>query len=371
MTPEERDRLAASIADELRRVAGDDAGPHDRRDAGKGTWLPVPVRPEPPARSSDPPTWAGAAQSLGDVAPIRTPSPSAHRTDAATLAADVRAAAAGRAARRGSGGDRSTAPRQHGSGGESRAPAAAPRQRERRQIDVPIGISRRHVHLSTDHLRLLFGSDQLDVQRAIRQPGQFAATQVVDVVGPGGRLEKLRVVGPARSETQLELARSDAYRLGIVAPVANSGILDGSSGGVTLIGTAGRVDMARGVIIAARHLHLAPGDAHQWRVRDGDRVDVRTGTGAGAVTWHEVLVRAGPGHATELHLDEDEAHAAGIRNGDTARIVGWHEARPSRRALVTERRLRELVDAGAPLPHGAIYTPGARDRARQLGISLP
>ncbi|MEP7383911.1 MAG: PduL/EutD family phosphate acyltransferase [Gemmatimonadota bacterium] len=124
-------------------------------------------------------------------------------------------------------------------------------------------------------------------------------------------------------------------------------------------------------MIAARHLHLAPDDARRWGVRDGDRVDIRCGEGARAVTWPDVLVRAGQANATEFHLDEDEARAAALGRGDIARIVAWHERPPTRRVLITEQQLRQLVEAGTALPPNAIYTPGARHRARSLGVVPP
>lgn len=238
-------------------------------------------------------------------------------------------------------------------------------------MEVPIGISRRHVHLSEADAATLFGTPSLEVARTIRQPGQFAARQRVTVRGPDGELEGVRVVGPARGETQVELSRSDAARIGVAPPVAASGVLGESSGGVTLVGTAGQLTLARGVIVAARHLHVSPEDAARWGVHDGDLLDVRCGQGARAVTWHAVRVRTGPAHATELHLDEDEAHAAALEAGALARIVGRRDARPTRRPLVTERELLAIVRTGAPVPDNALFTPSARDRARALGIALP
>jgi putative phosphotransacetylase len=233
---------------------------------------------------------------------------------------------------------------------------------------VSLGVSNRHIHLSADHLRVLFGDRPLTSARALTQPGQFAASEALAVVGPKGRIDAVRVVGPARGETQVELAMSDAVTLGVKPPVAASGALQSSVGGVTLVGPNGRVELSRGVIIAARHLHLAPGDAARWGLRDGDRLDVRCGTGARAVTLHDVLVRSGDGHATELHVDADEARAAGVHTGDPALIIGWRSATPRRRALITERDVLRMARAGERLPDGALLTPSARDRARALGL---
>jgi putative phosphotransacetylase len=361
MTPDERERLAELIAQELRRAlsSGHSSATADRA----APWLAPPVRPEPPVRGTEVPAWAGAAQALGDVAPVRAPRRSAHRDDPAAATAAVRAAAAG------------AAPAQSSAARRSAKAGSAPVVRGTRRaivgVDVPVGVSRRHVHLSEADAVALFGRASLDVERSIRQPGQFAARERVTLRGPRGALEGVRVVGPARGETQVELARSDAARIGLSPPVAASGSLDGSLGGVTVVGPVGQVTLARGVIVAARHLHLSPDDAQRWGVRDGELLDIRCGVGARAVTWHEVRVRTGPAHATEFHLDEDEAHAAAIENGAVARVVGRRDPRPVRRRLVTERDLLGMVRSGESIPAEAIFTPSARDRARSLGLTLP
>lgn len=139
-------------------------------------------------------------------------------------------------------------------------------------------------------------------------------------------------------------------------------------GGVTVTGPAGSVRLDSGVIIAARHLHLSEADSRRWGIRDGDLVDIRCGIGARSVTFHQVLVRAGSGHATELHLDTDEALAAGVRTGDRAVILSWRAAPAERRPLVTERDVLRHAQSGVPLPDHAILTPSARDRARAVGL---
>lgn len=357
MTPDERERLAALIAAEIERSLG-----HGSVSPATAPWLPTPVRPEPPGAPGEPPVWSGAGQPLGDLVPVRRPAAPAHRSDLGESTAAIRAAAAGKGARIVTAG---------AIRGSARGVlSASTRRRAAGTIEVPIGVSRRHVHLSEAHVRALFGVAVLDVHRVIKQPGQFAARQQVGVVGPKGTIEAMRVVGPPRGETQVELARSDAARLGVEPPLAASGTLDSSLGGVTLVGPHGRVQLERGVIVAARHLHLSPVDADRWGLSDGDRLDVRCGAGARAVTWHDVLVRAGTAHATEFHLDEDEARAAGVETGGIARIVGWHESRPGRRVLVTEQELIARVRRGEGLPDNALLTPGARDRARALGINL-
>lgn len=354
MTNEELDRLAALIAAELERLAARSQPP------GRDVWLPPPVRPEPPSRGGEPAPWTGAAQTLGDIAPVRAPEPSAHRANYGEATAAVRAAAAGRG-----------------------APPALPSRDRAAHVrspyrmrgsavgrEVVVGISNRHLHLSAADARTLFGSDGLQPERALTQPGQFAAVQRVTATGPQGKIEKIRVVGPARSDTQLELARSDALALGIDAPVAGSGHLETSVGGVTLDGSHGRVELKRGVIVAARHLHLAPGDAARWGLADGDAVSITCGEGARAVTWHGVRVRSGPTHATEFHLDSDEARAAGVESGAHATIVAVDRADSGRRRLFTERDVLAAARRGEAIPPGALLTPSARDRAQALGLRL-
>ena len=351
MTDAELDRLAEIIARALLEQAPIPAN------TGRATWLPTPVRPTPPARGAEPPTWSGAAQDLGDVAPSRDRDRVPRfRAATADLTRATRAAAAGK----GPPVDRNVrAPERRLT---RQRPANAP------AIDVRVGVSNRHVHLSEVDARTLFGGAPLSVARSLTQPGQFAAAETLAVEGPKGRLESVRVVGPARSETQLEIALSDAAVLGVAPPVAASGSLAESIGGITLVGPAGRVDLRRGVIVAARHLHLSPADSKRWGLRDGDRLDIRCGAGARAATLHDVLVRAGDGHATELHLDSDEARAVGVATGETATVVAWRAAGPAKRPLITERDVVRLAREGARIPVNAILTPSARDRASALGI---
>lgn len=360
MTEQELDRLAALIAAAL--VTPSVAPSPSRPAQAAGTWLPVPVRPEPSARGNEAPVWSGGAQSLGDIAPGGGEA-SMHRVTTAALTNATRAAAAGR----GRPPERPVA----GRGPTGRTPGITrPRASNAPAIDVPVGVSNRHIHLSPADFRTLFGKSEPTVHRAITQPGQFAAAETLNVIGPRGRIDGVRVVGPVRGETQLEISLADARRLGLEPPppIAASGALTNSSGGVTLVGAMGEVKLARGVIVAARHLHLGAADAARWGLRDGDRLDVRCGTGPRATTFHDVLVRAGAQYATEFHLDADEAHAAQVKSGDRATILAWRAGAAARRSLVTERDVIELARSGGALPAGAILTPSARDRARSLRL---
>ena len=353
MNDAELDRLADLIARALlerKRPASEKASSQ--------TWLPTPVRPEPAARSAEPPVWSGAGQDLGDVAPSRAPAdPPRYRQSSAEMTRATRAAAAGKGPPPAAREQRTSEPRLT----RQRA-ANAP------AIDIRIGVSNRHVHLSAADAQTLFGAAPLTVARELTQPTQFAANESVLVQGPKGKLDAVRIVGPTRGETQLEIAVSDAATLGVNPPVAASGALDKSIGGVTLIGPAGRVELKRGVIIAARHLHLGPPDARRWGLRDGDMLVVRCGSGPRAVTFHDVLVRSGDGHATELHLDGDEARAAGVKTGDLATITSWRTPGAGKRQLITERDVMKLARNGERVPANALLTPSARDRAAALGI---
>ncbi|MFN2398106.1 MAG: phosphate propanoyltransferase [Gemmatimonadaceae bacterium] len=362
MTEEDLDRLAALIAKAL--VDGQHReSPKSRpsRGAERTVWLPIPVRPEGPERgkTGDAPVWSGAAQSLADQTTGGSSSSPGHRVPISELTNATRAAAAGRGA-----------PSRRETTGRA-LPAGRSRPANAAAIDVTVGVSNRHIHLAPADFRELFGNEGPTVDRAIKQPGQFAAKESVDVVGPKGRIDRVRVVGPARGATQLEVSISDCHRLGIDAPVAASGSLAASAGGVTLIGPAGSVALTRGVIVAARHLHLSEDDARRWGLHDGDRLDVRSGSDRRPVTFHNVLVRMGPTHATELHLDLDEALAAELKTGDRATILAWRASAERKRRLITERDVREMASRNETLPTDAILTPAARDRARALKLLAP
>jgi putative phosphotransacetylase len=329
--------------------------------AGVGAWVPGPVRPEPPGRPSPGalPAWAGAAQTLSDVGPVRRPAGRPrHRPEYPLLVAAARQAAAARG----------PSPLPAGSGAGAARVATATRARE-----VPIGVSNRHLHISERDAAALLGPGKtLTPKRAIAQPGQYAAAEAVTVSGPKGKIEGVRVVGPVRGRTQLELSPADCRALGITAPVTVSGNLEGSVGGVTLEGPAGTVTLESGVIVAQRHLHVAPGDALRLGVADGDVVAVECGPAGRRVTLHDVVVRMGPTHATEMHLDTDEANAARVATGDVARIVAASRGAGRagrRRPLLTERDVVVLASRGEVVTAGGPYllTPAARDRAKALG----
>lgn len=184
---------------------------------------------------------------------------------------------------------------------------------------IPVGISNRHVHLSRTDMQVLFGTDRLTVFKDLSQPGQFACQERVLIAGPKGAIGDVRVLGPFRDRTQVELAPSDCVRLGIKAPVRDSGDVSGS-GAITLVGPAGTVILSEGAIIATRHIHMLPADAAVFDCHDGQRVSVQT-EGPRGLIFKEVLVRVSDKFRLELHLDLDEANAAGLKNGDAVELL--------------------------------------------------
>ncbi|MSR07368.1 MAG: phosphate propanoyltransferase [Gemmatimonadetes bacterium] len=238
-----------------------------------------------------------------------------------------------------------------------------------------MAISNRHIHIAQADFEKLFGAGKRPApERPISQPGQFAALEKVKVVGPKGSIEGVRIVGPTRKATQVELSAADCRQIGLEAPVRHSGATAGSAG-ITLEGPQGSVTLPEGAIVAARHIHVGPPEAGRLGVTDGDRVSVVLGPMDRRVTLHDVLIRSGGSHATEMHLDTDEAHAFGVKTGDVAALAG----RPSRfraraprgaRPLLTERGVDGVAARGETLSEKAPYrlTPLARDRAKALGI---
>lgn len=187
------------------------------------------------------------------------------------------------------------------------------------ELAVPVGISNRHVHLSRQDMDTLFGpGSELTRIKAVKQPGQFAAEETVTLRGPKGKLERVRVLGPMRPKTQVEISQADSVRLGIAAPLRMSGSLDGSPG-VEITGPKGTVTLDRGVIIAWRHVHMLPETAVEAGFRNGDVVDVTVEGERGGILGN-VVVRAATASALELHIDVEEANAFFLRNNDTVRI---------------------------------------------------
>ena len=200
---------------------------------------------------------------------------------------------------------------------------------ETKQIDVgvdqimkqvPVGVSARHIHLSPEHIEILFGSGyQLKEFKPLSQPGQYAAEETVAVEGAKGNFPKVRILGPARGSTQLEISRTDSFALGVNAPVRESGNIAGTPG-IKVIGPKGEVTLSEGVIVAARHIHFHTEDAKKWGIQDKQLLQVKM-NGERPLIFQDVVARVSDSYALDMHIDTDEANAAGIKNGDLAEIL--------------------------------------------------
>lgn len=254
---------------------------------------------------------------------------------------------------------------------------------------IPTGVSNRHVHLSEAHERKIFGNN-LTLFRDLSQPGQFVAEQTVILAGPKGSIERVRVLGPAREQTQVELSVADAYKLGVSTHIRDSGDIQGTSG-LTIIGSNGSVQLDEGVIVAKRHIHMKPEDAARLQVQDGDIVQVKA-EGERGLIFDQVTVRVNKNFSLEFHIDFEEANAAGLRQGDYVSIVNkvysssnssLNPAPEKRKvssslpqnkpdkglALITEYTVKNATDHLYIKP-GGIITPLAKDLIKDKGIQV-
>jgi len=185
---------------------------------------------------------------------------------------------------------------------------------------INVGVSNRHIHLSIKDKEILFGKDyKLTYIKSLSQKGQFAAKETVTIVGTKGSIEGVRILGPERKETQVEISRTDMYKLGVNASVRDSGDLDGTPG-IVIIGPKGMVSTKKGVICAKRHIHMSPEDAERFALKDKDEVIVRA-KGERGIVFENVLIRVHDTFVLDFHIDTDEANAAGLSNNDAVYIV--------------------------------------------------
>ncbi|KAF2962421.1 phosphate propanoyltransferase [Fervidobacterium sp. 2310opik-2] len=192
---------------------------------------------------------------------------------------------------------------------------------KKKEMPIVAGVSNRHVHLSREDVEILFGKDyQLTPIKDLGQPGQFACKETVIIAGPKGTIEGVRVLGPERKETQVEISLTDAFKLGVMPPVRDSGDLEGTPG-ITIIGPKGTVVKNKGVIIAKRHIHMHTNDAEKFGVKDKDIVKVIVEKGDRKLIFDDVLIRVSEKFALEFHVDTDEANAAMLKTGDYVYIV--------------------------------------------------
>lgn len=187
--------------------------------------------------------------------------------------------------------------------------------KEYNDFKIPVGVSNRHVHVSQEDLEVLFGKGyELTKKSVLKQPGQYASNETVTIRGPKGEFERVRILGPVRAKSQVEISKTDSFRLGIKPPIRESGKLDGTPG-IEIIGPKGKIVLSYGAIIAFRHIHMTPEQALAMGLRDNEIVDVET-FGERKGIFGDVLVRVSDKSALEMHVDVDEANAFSLNNND-------------------------------------------------------
>ena len=249
---------------------------------------------------------------------------------------------------------------------------------QKRSRQVPVGISVRHIHLTRDDVDRLFGYGyQLTPKKALSQPGQFACEECLDIIGPKGELKHVRILGPERSATQIELAQTDCRSIGIQAPVRSSGDTKGTPG-VTLRGPRGTLTVPEGVMIADRHIHMTPAQAAAFGLADGDRVQVKI-DGLKPGVMGGVLIRANDKCALDFHIDTDDGNAFLLKQGQLVTVLGFgrrqtcrrpawsadHRLRKRRLLLLRHRRPAPLSVRGSGQPEQG--HSGQGDRAERTG----
>ena len=189
-------------------------------------------------------------------------------------------------------------------------------------LTIPVGISNRHIHLSREDLDTLFGAGyELTPIKDLSQPGQYACKELLTIIGPSMRpIENVRVLGPIRKESQVEISVTDSFVLKVKPPVRESGSLAGSAP-ITIIGPKGIVTLKQGCIIANRLIHMSPADGARFGVKDGDYITVDAFSGTKRTRWFDVQVRVSDKFCLEMHVDTDDANAVGFKNGSTVTMV--------------------------------------------------
>ena len=187
--------------------------------------------------------------------------------------------------------------------------------------DVPVGVSNRHIHLTREHVDILFGKGyELTKIKDLSQPGQFACKEQLTIIGPSMKaIEGVRVLGPERKASQVEISRTDSFTLKVKPPVRESGDIKGSAP-ITIIGPKGIVTLSEGCIIANRHIHMSLDEAKRYNVVDGEYVDVLL-CGERKSMFYDVQIRAHKDFRLEMHIDTDDANAAGVGNGAKVKLI--------------------------------------------------
>lgn len=258
---------------------------------------------------------------------------------------------------------------------------------------VPIAVSARHVHLQPEHVEVLFGTGYELTQRSeLSQPGQFAANETVMIAGPKSSIERVRILGPVRKATQVEVSFTDAMKLGVKPPLRESGNIEGSAP-ITLIGPKGSVHINQGLIIAQAHIHMAPTDATRFGVEDGEYVTVEA-DGVRSISFRNVRIRVNERYRLEMHIDTDEANAGFISQGAIGRLVKSGDAKETvsvqamtetvkttnpvnvpvtfefTKKLLSAEDVSGISEKEIVINKGTIVTALARDTARELGKTI-
>jgi propanediol utilization protein len=186
--------------------------------------------------------------------------------------------------------------------------------------EIPVGVSNRHLHISQGDMDCLFGEGyQMTKMKDLSQPGQYACKETLTICGPKGAIEKVRILGPVRSKTQVEVLTGDSFKLGIVSPIRLSGDLYGTPG-ITLVGPKGSVQIKEGVVVAQRHIHMSCEDAQRLGVSDGQVVSIEVVGDRGGI-YNNVAIRANDTSVLECHVDTEEANAMNINSSTKIKIV--------------------------------------------------
>ncbi len=185
---------------------------------------------------------------------------------------------------------------------------------------VPVGVSARHVHLTQEHVEQLFGKGYQLTKKKDLMGGQFASNEQVTIVGTKLRaIENVRILGPVRNSSQVEVSQTDAVKLGVAAPIRESGKIKGSAA-IAVVGPKGAIYLEEGCIVAKRHIHMSPKDAQEAGVKDGEIVSVEFANERGTI-FNNVQIRVDDSFTLEMHIDTDEANASQIRTGDVGILI--------------------------------------------------
>ncbi|SDY19913.1 phosphate propanoyltransferase [Evansella caseinilytica] len=194
----------------------------------------------------------------------------------------------------------------------------------RSAIKIPIGISNRHLHLTRADFQLLFPHEELTMKKQLRQPGEFAAEQTVSIAGPKGVIENVRILGPFRNRSQLELAMTDARKIGLSLPLRLSGNVSGTPG-VRIQSPHSDIELPEGAIIAQRHIHMSVQEAAFLGLEQGEAVAVKIRGEGRSLIFDDCIVRVGENMVLEMHLDTDEANAANVTQETFAAFIPKNE----------------------------------------------